>query len=146
MTNMNRKKFFNDLITDYTGELNEKYNGLSYIGNHLVHINELSDNEAKGFYVGRTGKEIPFFALKDGDKIGFGTSYRLAADSLFFEKMKVIPEEERFNEFVRTHDKDKEYPVSDLWEWHRKLAFSCYEGGEKFMQKYNLTPETLMTV
>lgn len=146
MSKKRRKEFFGDLISDDYSELSEIHGGLSRIKGHLTHIDEMSDTEARGFYLGRTGRKIPFFALKAGNQIGIGCSYAHAADALMFQQMHKIPVDQRISDFVKTHKSHELYTVENLWDWHRKLTFSCYSGGEEFRDSHGLKMDTIMSV
>ena len=142
-----RQSFFLSKISQYHGELNDRYDGLSYIDGHLTHIDTLTEHEATGFYLGRINeRKIPFFALKDGDMVGIGQSYGHAADNLLFQQIVGVSEDDRITEFVSTHENGKLYPVSDLRYWFRRLTGACYGGVEDFMQKYNLHDDDVMSL
>ena len=145
-TDKQRKDFFGNLLSYYDGELNEIYDGLSYIEKHLTHIDNITDKEACGFYLGRSGRKIPFFAIKDDDKIGIGASYGHASDVLLMKQTIGISEEQRLSEFIESHEKDKSYTVENLWDWHRYLTLSCYSGGERFRDEHGLKMEDLMSI
>ena len=143
---ISRADFFGDKLLRYDGDLNEKYGGLSLIDDRLVHINEITENAAQGFHVGRSGRQIPFFALKENGKVGTGCSYAHAADALLNAQIRDVPEEQRIAEFVACHSKDELYTAEDLWNWHRYLTCSCYGGGQAFLSKLGYRMEDKASV
>lgn len=139
-----RKEFFGEKIKPYDGELNEKYGGLSYIDDHLTHIDVLSETEASGFCPGIVAKRfVPFYAAKDGEKVGIGVSYEHAADALLFLQTIDVPVEDRIQEFVSTHKLGEKYTVSELRYWTRRLTLACYGGVEDFVKAHNLKDDDL---
>ncbi len=145
-TNSNRKLFFGDKLREYHGDLNEIYNGLSYIEDRLTHVDTVDEASSSGFYVGRTGRHIPMFAIRQDGVVGVGCSYGHAADSLLFQQIMSVPEDVRIAEFVAAHDKHTLYPISDYQYWHRWLTGACYGGCEDFKKKYGFQDDDLASV
>lgn len=143
---ISRADFFGDKLSRYDGELSEKYGGLSLIDKHLVHINEITETMAKGFYLGRSERQIPFYALKENGKVGMGCSYAHAADSLLRAQIQDVSTEQRISEFVACHSKNELYTVEDFWHWHRYLTCSCYGGGQAFFSQLGFHPEDKVSV
>lgn len=146
MTSQELKEFFGDALSPYDGELNKEHGGLSYVIGHLTHIEELCEEKAIGYYLGRTGRKVPLFAFKEDGYIGIGCSYAHAMDSLLSKKIEGTSLEERIQKFVESHSLDEKYTIKDFWEWHRYLTLSCYGGGERFKNEHNLNEDDLISV
>lgn len=145
-TKLERETFFGSRITPYDGELNEAYDGLSYVDNHLTHIDNINGNMARGFYIGRTGRIIDLYAIKEDDIIGLGSSYEHAADALLFKQIRHLSYEERVQRFVDRFEDKKLYTVGELWDGHRKLTGSCYSGVASKLEEHGVSVDELMDV
>ena len=88
------------------------------------------------------------YIVKQGSLFAHGKTLRKAMDALRDKLFEDMPEEERIAEFVKAHERGKQYPSADYYDWHHRLTGSCDMGRSKFAKShgYRLTDDELLTV
>jgi hypothetical protein len=109
-------------------------------------ITKVKGNYAKGFILMDDLTLRKCFVVKHGNIFAHGDSLQEAHRALedkLYEDMSV---EDRIDAFIEAHSYDKEYLVSDYYEWHGKLTLSCESGRKAYLENNGLQMNDTMSV
>ena len=85
------------------------------------------------------------FIVKQDGKFAHGKTLREARDALLEKMFDDMPERERIEKFVESHDLHKRYPNLDFFSWHHRLTGSCLQGRTAFAQDHGIVLDGSMT-
>jgi hypothetical protein len=86
------------------------------------------------------------FVVKQGNTFAHGDTLSKAHEALEKKLFNYMSVEDRIDAFVEAHSYDKEYLVSDYYEWHGKLTLSCEMGREAYLENNGLQMDDTMSV
>ena len=78
------------------------------------------------------------YVSKQGAYFAHGKTLHDAMEALRDKLFEDMPEEARIAEFMKEHELEKEYPVSDLYDWHHRLTGSCEMGRNEFAKSHDI--------
>ena len=99
-------------------------------------IKSVRNNVAKGFILQSDLTLTPCYIIKQNNIFAHGETLHDAMRSLQEKLFENLSEEERIEEFVKCHEKDKMYSNKDFFEWHNKLTGSCLAGRNAFVKDH----------
>ena len=99
-------------------------------------IKSVRNNVAKGFILQSDLTLTPCYIVKQNNIFSHGETLHDAMRSLQEKLFENLSEEERIEEFVKFHEKDKKYSNKDFFEWHNKLTGSCLAGRNAFVKDH----------
>ena len=99
-------------------------------------------NYAKGAILQSDLTLTPCFIAKADDYFAHGDTLRSAMNDATAKAMQNMPLEKRIERFVTGHDKDKKFPIKDLFDWHNILTGSCRAGREAFCRDKGIDIES----
>lgn len=99
-------------------------------------IKSIRNNIAKGFILNSDLTLTPCYIVKQNNTFSHGKTLHDAMVSLQEKLFNNLSEEERIEEFVKCHEKDKKYSNKDFFEWHNKLTGSCLAGRNAFVKDH----------
>lgn len=105
-------------------------------------ITAVYGNVAKGFILQQDLSLSPCYIAKQGDVFAHGDTLKQAVAALADKLFDDMPEDERIDEFFKTHDSNKKYPARDLYDWHHKLTGSCEAGRMAFVKDHEIDLDT----
>nr|DAH32755.1 MAG TPA: periodic tryptophan protein 2-like protein [Caudoviricetes sp.] len=85
------------------------------------------------------------FIVKQDGKFAHGETLREARDALLEKLFDDMPEEERIEKFMESHDLHERYPNRDFFSWHHRLTGSCLQGRTAFAQDHEIDLDGSMT-
>jgi len=103
-------------------------------------------NIARGYILNDDLTTTPCFVASQDDKHAHGKTLREALAALTDKMYEDMPEEERIEEFVKTHEPGKSYPNRDYYDWHGRLTGSCPLGRDSWMRNNDIDVDGQMTV
>lgn len=109
-------------------------------------IKSVHNNIAKGFILQSDFTLNPCYIIKQNNIFAHGETLHDAMRSLQEKLFENLSEEERIEEFVKCHEKDKMYSNKDFFEWHNKLTGSCLAGRNAFVKDHCIDLEGESTV
>lgn len=109
-------------------------------------IKSIRNNVAKGFILQSDLTLTPCYIVKQNNIFAHGETLHDAMKSLQEKLFENLSEEDRIEEFVKFHEKDKKYSNKDFFEWHNKLTGSCLAGRNAFVKDHCIDLEGESTV
>lgn len=85
------------------------------------------------------------FIVKQYGMFAHGETMRDARDALLGKLFDDMPEEERIEKFVESHDLHERYTNRDFFSWHNRLTGSCLQGRTAFAQNHGIDLDGSMT-
>lgn len=85
------------------------------------------------------------FIVKQDGMFAHGETMRDARDALLGKLFDDMPEEERIEKFVESHDLHERYTNRDFFSWHHRLTGSCLQGRTAFAQDHGIDLDGSMT-
>ena len=85
------------------------------------------------------------FIVKQNGMFAHGETLRDARDALLEKLFDGMPEEERIEKFMESHDLHERYPNRDFFSWHHRLTGSCLQGRTAFAQDHEIDLDGSMT-
>nr|DAJ81074.1 MAG TPA: neurotoxin [Caudoviricetes sp.] len=85
------------------------------------------------------------FIVKQNGMFAHGETLRDARDALLEKLFDGMPEEERIEKFMESHDLHERYPNRDFFSWHHRLTGSCLQGRTAFAQDHGIDLDGSMT-
>lgn len=85
------------------------------------------------------------FVVKQNGMFAHGKTLREARDALLEKLFDDMPEEERIEKFMESHDLRERYPNRDFFSWHHRLTGSCLQGRTAFAQDHGIDLDGSMT-
>ncbi len=85
------------------------------------------------------------FVVKQNGMFAHGGTLREARDALLEKLFDDMPEEERIEKFVESHDLHERYPNRDFFSWHHRLTGSCLQGRTSFARDHEIDLDGSMT-
>lgn len=85
------------------------------------------------------------FVVKQNGMFAHGKTLREARDALLEKLFDDMPEEERIEKFMESHDLHERYPNRDFFSWHHRLTGSCLQGRTAFAQDHGIDLDGSMT-
>lgn len=115
------------------------------IDNILTLIDVCHDTYAMGriLYSDLTTEKC--FIVKQDGKFAHGKTLREARDSLLEKLFDDMPERERIEKFMESHNLNRVYPNRDFFEWHHRLTGSCLQGRTAFAKDHGIDLDGSMT-
>ena len=95
-------------------------------------ISVIRGNVAKGYILADDLTLKPCYVAKQDNKLAHGATLEKAMHDLRDKLFEDMSEDERIDAFIRAHSEDKQYPNTDLYEWHHRLTGSCEMGRRQF--------------
>ena len=89
--------------------------------------------------------ESTLYIAKQDGLYAHGKTIREAREALENKLYEEMPQEERIETFVSTHDLDKSYPAMEFFDWHNRLTGSCDMGRRDFVKEHNIDLNGNMT-
>ena len=85
------------------------------------------------------------FVVKQNKMFAHGKTLRDARDALLEKLFDDMPEEERIEKFMESHNLNEVYPNRDFFSWHHRLTGSCLQGRTVFAQDHEIDLDGSMT-
>lgn len=85
------------------------------------------------------------FIVKQSVMFAHGKTLREARDALLEKLFDDMPEEERIEKFIESHDLHERYPNRNFFSWHHRLTGSCLQGRTAFAQDHGIDLDGSMT-
>lgn len=108
-------------------------------------IYSIFGNYAKGAILRSDLTLSPCYIAKQDGFYAHGNTIREAREALENKLYEDMPQEERIEAFVSTHDLDKSYPTMEFFGWHNRLTGSCEMGRREFAKEHNIDLNGSMT-
>ena len=96
------------------------------------------DNVAKGAILNNDLTLTPCYIVKSGNLFAHGETLREAQEALRDKLFDDMPEDERIQAFIKSHDINTKYGTDDLYNWHHRLTGSCEAGRNAWIANNNI--------
>ena len=96
------------------------------------------DNIAKGAILNNDLTLMPCYIVKSGNLFAHGETLRKAQEALRDKLFDDMPENERIQAFIESHDINTKYGTDDLYNWHHRLTGSCEAGRNAWIANNNI--------
>ena len=108
-------------------------------------IDRVHGNIAKGKILMGDLTLCPCYIVKQDNQFAHGDTLRDAQSALLEKLFDDMPEDERIDKFVESHQLDAEYPNTDFFGWHHNLTGSCEAGRKAFAANHEIDMAGSMT-
>lgn len=109
-------------------------------------IDKVRGDIAKGKILHEDFSCTPCYVVKQEGYFAHGHTLKEAWGAVLEKVFVNMPLKKRLDAFVEAHDKEKEYPNTDFFEWHGRLTGSCRMGREAFVKNHQIDMQGKMTV